>query len=516
MKIISIVFIFIFATLFVKASECYHYHTLKTYQLKNIDGNLYLETIVKDPNKVSIVSYNKVLLKGVMPNNAIVHTETDDGIIIKNNVWYYYIAKNSLHDKAVLIDNIVEVKTQTLSPIGFSFLLGDTWKKLDYNAYYPTKAERVKFTPVKNMPKDATLMASYGSGRNSIYLLKDKNKVYSYDEASAEVTVIENLDPKTVMIDTLSQNSDEFCIYDDNTFYMTRDDFRTVEDMTPQFKSMDLKQSFLKLKFHRPNTFRTYLDFQDGALWSYVSAGISLEQGGEVNFYEVENCKYFEASGLVLHKGFLYDDPWALVYEHRPIDLPESGDIKDFTLTSDGLYRLGNDIYKIRDLDGGAILEKVENAVSFQNEAVAKHNNSLWSYRHSTPRFFLSRDTINFYNYNTQKSDRSIYHKSALKDLTLAFAFDNKLLIENKLIPSIADYNTIEFLGSTVNVKQGCDGGRGQIEIVVEYNYYFKDKNSVYKYHTGDESLKKLADKVASSCTQDNFIATFLDKDNNN
>ncbi|MEO5911624.1 MAG: hypothetical protein ABIP95_12095 [Pelobium sp.] len=101
MKNIVLMFIFIFTTQLLKASECYHYHTLKTYQLKNKDGNLYLEMIVKDPNKVSIASYNKVLLKGVMPNNAVIFNETQDGIIVKNDTWYYYFSKNTLLEEPV-------------------------------------------------------------------------------------------------------------------------------------------------------------------------------------------------------------------------------------------------------------------------------------------------------------------------------------------------------------------------------------------------------------------------------
>ena len=509
MKNIVLMFIFILTTQLLKASECYHYHTLKTYQLKNIDGNLYLEMIVKDPNKVSITNYNKVLLKDVMPSNAVIFNETQDGIIVKNDTWFYYLSKNTLLEEPVLIDHIVEVKTQTLSPLGFSFLLNNTWQKLNYNPYYPLKAERVKFTPVKNMPKNATLLATYSSGNNAIYILKDKSKVYRYDEAKSEVTVLENLNPNTTKIETLDEGLDEFCIYDAHTLYLTRDDFSTVEDMTPQFRSMEIKLNFLKLKFHRPHSFRTYLDFQDGALWSYVSAGISLDQGGDVNFYKVANSKYYEASGLVLHKGFLYEDPWELVYEHHPIDVPKLENIEDFTLTADGMYRVGKDIYIIRELDGGSILEKVENAVSFESDSKATYNNSLWSYRHPTSQFFFSKDSINFYNYHTQKSERSFYHKSPLKDLTLAFAFDNKLLIENGVIPSIADYNSLAFLGSTVDVKQGCDGGKGQIEIVVEYDYYFKDKNSVYKYHSGDKGLKVIKAEDTSGYNQSNFIENF-------
>ena len=516
MKNIVLIFVFISIAQLLKASECYHYHTIKTYQLKNTDGKLYLEMIVKDPNKVSIASYNKVLLKGVMPSNAVIFKETQDGLIVKNDTWYYYVAKNTLVEETVLIDRIIDVKTQTLSPIGFSFLLGDIWNKLDYNPYYPTKAERVKFTPVKNMPKDATLMATYSFGRNSVYILKNKHKVYSYDEATAEVTILENLNPNSTKIDSLNESSDEYCIYDGDTFYITKDNFSTVEDVTYQFKSMGLKQIFLKLNFYRPNNFRTYLDFQDGALWSYISAGISLEQGGDVNFYKVDDSRYLEPSGLVLHNGFLYDDPWSLIYNHRPINIPELPNIKDFALNEDDSYTVGKAIYKVRDLDGGSILEKVENAVSVGNDAIATFNHALWSYRHATPQFYLSNNTISFYNYNTQNTERTFKHKSAVKDLKLAFAFDDKLLIENIVILSITDYKSVEFLGSTVDVIQGCDGGRGQIEIIIEYNYYFKDKDAVYRYHTGDKGLKVIKNKDSSSYNEANFISTFWSNNNEN
>ncbi|MEO5911623.1 MAG: hypothetical protein ABIP95_12090 [Pelobium sp.] len=408
----------------------------------------------------------------------------------------------------------MDVKTQTLFPIGFSFLLGNTWQKLDYNPYLPTTAERVKFTPVKNMPKDATLMASFPNGSSTTYLLKDKSKVYSYDEGTAEVTVLENLNPNSTKIDTLNESSDEFCIYDVNTFYLTRDNFSTVEDVTPQFSDTQMRLNFLKVKFHRPNSFRTYLDFQDGALWSYVSAGISLAQGGDVNFYKVDNSKYLEPSGLVLHKGFLYDDPWSLANEHHPIDVPKDGNIKDYTLNIDGSYSFGKSIYKVRDLDGGSILEKVEDAVAVGSDAKQTFNNAMWTYGHPISMFLATKNSITFYNAQTQKIEREIKFKSHLKDLTLAYAFDNQLLIENEVIPSMADYQSIEFLGSIVKPVSPCDGGKGQIKIVINYDYYFKDKNGVYKYHTGDKGLVKIKDKNSVECTQANFIETFYTLNN--
>ena len=105
--------------------------------------------------------------------------------------------------------------------------------------------------------------------------------------------------------------------------------------------------------------------------------------------------------------------------------------------------------------------------------------------------------------------ERTISNKSALKNLKLAFAFDDNLLIENKVIPIIADFNSFEFLGSIVQVVSTCDDGCGQIEIGVNYNYYFKDKNAVCKYHSGGKGFVKLKHKNARAFIKDNFIATF-------
>ena len=100
-------------------------------------------------------------------------------------------------------------------------------------------------------------------------------------------------------------------------------------------------------------------------------------------------------------------------------------------------------------------------------------------------------------------------HRTPIKDLRLAFAFDDKLLIEDKVIASKADFNTIAFLGSLVEVVSPCDGGRGQIPVVVNYTYFFKDKDAVYKYTSGEAAMVKVVGKDAATSNQNNFIAKF-------
>jgi len=100
---------------------------------------------------------------------------------------------------------------------------------------------------------------------------------------------------------------------------------------------------------------------------------------------------------------------------------------------------------------------------------------------------------------------RTITHQSTLKDLKLAYAYDDKLLIENKEIPNSADRESMELLGSTVDVIEACDGGRGQIPVVIEYNYFFRDKNHIYVYHSGDQTLTLIKAIAPHTIEKDNY-----------
>lgn len=510
MKIIGFTFIFIFTNLFVKASECYHYHTQVTYSLKIIENRIYLEAITKDPNKISIANYSKFPLRDVSTKDASIFSETEEGIIIKNASGYYYISKSALHDDRLLAHKIAGKNSLTYTPIGFTFFVDGLWKKLEYNQYYPTLLERVKFKTVKYLPKQANILGRFYLGNNSIFLIGDDKSISSYDENAGTVTLLTKLNPKQVKIDTLDHNSDEYIMYDATHFYLTRDAFRTVEDLTPTFKRMGLMSSFLKMRIIKSEN-SIYLDFEDGNLWPYVSAGISMESGGDVNFYPVENVKYIASAELFLHQGMLYDDPWSLINEQNPISFSALKDLNGLTKLATMHYKQGDKIYEIIDKNGQKSLSRVKNPAKFlqADDAKRTYNNSLWTYRHPTSIFYATKNSITFYNNQTQESERIINFKTTLKDLKLAYAFDDKILIENEVVPSIADYNSLEFLGSIVEVISPCDGGRGQIEIVVNYNYYFKDKNAVYKYHSGDKGLVKVKDKKAGECTKYNFIDTF-------
>ncbi|TCD12104.1 hypothetical protein EZ449_03545 [Pedobacter frigidisoli] len=67
MKKLTFIFTLIlsFANLFFKASECYHYHTIKESKLVRLAGKNYLQVTIKDPDNITYVSQQRYLIKNI-------------------------------------------------------------------------------------------------------------------------------------------------------------------------------------------------------------------------------------------------------------------------------------------------------------------------------------------------------------------------------------------------------------------------------------------------------------------
>ena len=121
-------------------------------------------------------------------------------------------------------------------------------------------------------------------------------------------------------------------------------------------------------------------------------------------------------------------------------------------------------------------------------------NKGRESYQHQLKPFVLVDNEIRYYEIDNRRNVfkarlvRRVPLTSEIKDLQLCFASKDKLLIEDKVIENICDFDTMTFVGSVVDVINPS-GDWAE----VEYNYYFKDKNGVYLYHTNKEKLQKLS-----------------------
>jgi len=99
----------------------------------------------------------------------------------------------------------------------------------------------------------------------------------------------------------------------------------------------------------------------------------------------------------------------------------------------------------------------------------------------------------------------SISYASGIKDVRLAIAYDDKIYIDNKSIPNIADRTTMSLLGSTVDVISRCDGGKGQYPIVTHVYYFFKDKDNIYVYNTNNPKMRVIKNLNIKDYEEDNY-----------
>ena len=184
-----------------------------------------------------------------------------------------------------------------------------------------------------------------------------------------------------------------------------------------------------------------------------------------------------------------------IAWKQKAVDMSAVKDITHLKYIEDkGYYYDGIDYYRMYyDPERLSVI-----AMDPLTKAIMQNKNyrAPYSYQHSLVPFVIWDHKIIRYQRDNSGNYTVIGQlpaTSEIKDLKLCFATKDKLLIEEKVIENSCDFETMSFVGSTVDVISPCDGGQGQIPIVIEYNYFFKDKNAVYQYHTGKEKLEKLS-----------------------
>jgi hypothetical protein len=499
--------------IFVRASECYHYHTRTTNEIKIKKGEVFWIQTVKDPNGISIASYKKTLIRNVKADNLHFVSENSDGIIIANTEYYYWLDKNpyTFEDKG--LRKIIESKKISAKFGENTFLIDGKWTHIDYNPY----TNKTDFTVIPNFPNDAVLIHHSETGRGSSYLIKDKQKVYSYDEREKKLTIISNLTASKTQYYETSWAYDNHFLYDDNTFYLIGINFDDPQDITSELKTMELKHPFTKAKIIQINE-DYFLDFGDGKIWTYSKDGIELEGGGNVHFYPIENARYYAVCNMIFYNKKIYNSSWDLLNSdyNYGIDITLIKHHEKLKELFSQIYWDGENLYQLQYEPNKhfTILPK-NNEINYNN-LEQKYNNAIWSYRKSLSPFVIDGRNIFRWTTNTDdlQKEKIIRSYQNIKDLKLAYLIDRQIFIENEWIDNIMDFSTSEFIGSTVVVISGCDGGKGQYPVVVEYNYYFKDKNDVYLYHSGKKQLEKLNIGNPQEYSETTFIEKIL-KDKN-
>ncbi|MNU69417.1 hypothetical protein D3C71_588000 [compost metagenome] len=487
-KVIVISLFLLLAQVVLWASECYHYHTKTIYKIVLVKGSPFLEITVMDPNGISMAHQRCISILQVGKDVKMINRNGDNMLLMDDGAYYLLAAEFSD------VNQVTPVKIAARKDVQATFdadllYMHEKWFSFSFDPY----VKKITKTATKLFPDKPIVLAQF---QNRRYLLKDDKHVYCYEGRQLTAEIIEGLNPATIQCLKLENNEDKYLLTDGNTAYIYDVSIFDKMDITESLLSLDLKRPFTIKEVAR-NWLNSFVDFNDGNIWCYVSAGLDLQDGTTAYLYPVKAQWLNKQHELIDKEGKIYYNGWDLINDQPPVNLTAVAQPRSLEITASGFYFDGTAFYK--DQDGAGTLEPVT-----WLSKDSKFVNGVYSYQKGIPNFFDDGRQLIFDD-NTLAKKRTITHQSTLKDLKLAYAYDDKLLIENKEIPNSADRESMELLGSTVDVIEGCDGGRGQIPVVIEYNYFFRDKNHIYIYHSGDQALRVIKAIPPHTIEKDNY-----------
>lgn len=476
------------------ASECYHYHTSVQYKIETDKKGVFLVCNTIDPNGVSISDSKKVKLALIPQDDWVVESTGGDFILLSNKNAYFILNADSYNFEQNQPLKIFD-KNEIISTFnGNMFLKNNEWIHVSYNDL-EKKVTRKKIT---NLPADADLFAK--TPTNS-YLLKNKQSVYTcvFRNNDVEVLKVPNINAAKARFIAPEYYLDNYILYDNATFYLTDNDTFYLTDttldlnnnVTNEFKELGFSGDFTALE-HVNNGFLTgFYDVKENTFWSYVEAGISLEDSSDTHFYPIENTQLTSNKMFVVVNGKYYNQSWNAVYETGEINTSNPSFLDKMERFMYDIYYDGSVYYRFNyDSNTFVPIDYLQGTIAFYN--------GVNSYQHGTPSFFLMQKGL--YVFNGENSVKKLTDvNNEIKDLSVGYAFNNQLFIDDELITTSTDFNSIAFAGSLVDVQSPCDGGRGQIPVVVHYYHFFKDKNGLYVYSTERKTIEKVTDENAAN-----------------
>lgn len=470
----------------VFASECYHYHTSVQYKIETDTKGVFLVCNTIDPNGVSISQSKKVKLSLIPQDDWVVESTASDFILLSNKNAYFILNVDSYNFEKNGAIRIFDKSEITATFNGNMFLKKNEWIYVSYNDF----EKKVSQKKITNLPADADLFAK--TPTNS-YLLKNKQFVYTcvFGNNDVEVLKVQNINASNARFIAPEYYLDNYFLYDNDTFYLTNSSLDLNNDVTNEFKMLGFNGDFTTLE-HVNNGFLTgFYDLKKDVFWSYVEAGISMEDSSDTHFYPIENAQLTSNKMFVVINGKYYNHSWNAVYETGEINTSNTSFLDKLELFMSDVYYDGSTYYRFNyDTNTFVPIDYLHGNIAFYN--------GINSYQHATSSFFIMQKALYVFNGENSLKKLTDIH-SEIKELKTAYAFSDKLLIDNEVITTPTDFNSVAFAGSLVDVQAPCDGGRGQIPVVVHYYHFFKDKNGLYVYSTEGKTIEKVKDENAAT-----------------
>lgn len=478
--------LFVLLNLSAFASECYHYHTSVQYKIETSKNGVFLVCNTVDPNGVSISDSKKVKLSLIPQDDWVVENTGGDFILLSNKNAYFILNADSYNfdqNQPLKIFDKNEIKSMFN---GNMFLKNNEWIYVSYNDF----EKKVTRKKIVNLPADADFFAK--TPTNS-YLLKNKQSVYTcvFRNNDVEVLKVPNINASNARFIAPEYYLDNYFLFDSDTFYLTNTTLDLNNDVTNEFKELGFSGDFTILKHVNSGFLTGFYDVKENTFWSYVEAGISLEDSSDTHFYPIENAQLTSNKMFVVVNNKYYNHSWNAVYETGEINTSNPSFLDKLELFPNDIYYDRSVYYRFNyDSNTFVPVDYLQGTIAFYN--------GVNSYQHGTSSFFLMQKGL--YVFNGENSVKKLTDiNGEVKDLSVGYAFNNQLFIDDEIITTPTDFNSIAFAGSLVDVQSPCDGGRGQIPVVVHYYHFFKDKNGLYVYSTERKTIEKVTDENAAN-----------------
>lgn len=446
------------------------------YELKNENGQLFLQKIIFGFNGKSIKYCQKSPLPISHKNVQIFHNNYDenDKFIIKNDNFCYQAEEYYNEIQFVPIAPAGEVEQVLYTKI---VKISGKWFWLDKLYDKEAKKWRIDRKLISGSNGDLEIIYHY---ENDI-ILKDEKAVYMLDNQTLTFKLLSDLNPKTTKLMVMGSVLENDWLFDEDTFYLI--DNRMLsrsENITSDFLEKGFDGNFLKINIINDVGYNCFVTFGSDIVWIYENRKLSSPK-----FYPIvgENMKYLP-SDLLFYKGKYFTNS---NYHHSEgVEVSEVKNLEKLTSINNYLKYDGEFYYG---------LEYDEKKRKHYLKKVTIQNNSEYKKTlYQQNNFITFSDEYVFEN-------KKIPLKTAVKNLTFGFAFNDKFKINQKIISNPADFQTMEFIGSVVKKDDNCNAD-------AVYLHYYKDKNSVYVVDTELDSFHKINYLNHKELSENNFYET--------
>lgn len=473
--ILSLIICIFINTTYSHASHCYSY-TVKAYlELFTKGGNIYLQETIKDHNEVSYVSRRSVILEGGNDKDFEIISDESNSILFTSGESYYIVPKNIYEVENYGINKVFE-KNQVSDIVSNRFFrVNNQWYYVQPEEY----SDKIQKKTLPILTSNLKIVADYNRGE---LLLKDDKGIYIFYENKGLLKRIPHL---TASKTTFKESNDYYgkhFLYDDDTFYLISVRF-DYEDITSNFKHFGKINGFNLAELIVNSN--TTLDTKDGNIWINIPP-MTIDNGQTLHFYPLKATYLNNYKEILVFNDMIYKYASNAIFGKESWDISKVKNIDKLHSASMDFYSDDYSLYKNRLFTNAPPIPIPDSILSI--DATQYYDGLRIPFS-----FILDRGYLKKFDYEKLELKYCEKLETPLKVFSLALVYNNKFIIENTEMSDITNTEKLEFIGSTVDVINPCDGfnleNNTHTSVVVKYNYFFKDDKQVYSYRSGDKNL---------------------------